>query len=1026
MNEECPETSSGLTLSQAFADLRRALQEDGSAPSPSLEDGPPLARGAIVDRYVVDAPLGNGAMGIVYSAHDPELRRKVALKLLLVPASGEAVRLQREAQALARVVHPNVVTVYDAGTLPDGRVWIAMELVNGGTLRKWARAGRPWPEVLRAVKDAAAGLAAVHDAGLVHRDIKPDNIMIGDDARVRVMDFGLAQRRSPALTDEELAMTAPSQRGPSTANEGRLTATGAIPGTPPYLAPEQWQGRDAGRASDQFAWCVTAWELLYGARPYAGRTLAALEASVTSGPPALPRNKRVPRWIGRVIARGLAVDPDRRHRDMHELIAALERDPTRRRGMTLGAVAAVTAVVAGLAVRHAYRETIVAACAADGDSITGVWNDESSRYLAASLRASGASFADATVDDVTARLDDYAAAWRSARSGTCWRESLAGTWEPALAAEARACLDERREHLDTLLTVLSSSETGVTGTGTGLVEVATTAIAGLPRIAACQDVRRLLARPRPLDLGATAHVRAIRTTLVEASALEAAGRYKDALPLAEQAQREANALDWAPVRAEATLRRGSILEKLALYAQAEENLELAHDLAGEAAYDEVAAEAAASLAFVVGYHAAPRYREGIRWGKTALMLLNRTRDSHDAFVRAQALDNLGSVYEEQRELARAKEHYESALALFIAAAGREHPKVAVYLRHVAGLHYEVGEYARAQAILLEALDVIERTQGKSHPSYASTLINFAAIVSETGDVNLARELYMDALAKLAPGHPNYTVVLENLGHGHMRLGEYAQAIDYHRRSLELREKELGPTSPKLARTLTNLASGYIATGQYDRALPLQRRALTILEGELGPDNPELAASLTGLGHIFSKQGHHDLALQNYERALALLEKSFPADHPAIAVILGDLGVAYQTGGQFSRSVEYLERALAIKEATLPPGHPAIAGILHALGFTYIQWRREAKARPYFERALHILETSASNPNNLAHARFGLALTLWPQREERARARALAERARDQYIGAGPNFAGELADTVEWLKTHTLRPARRAR
>ncbi|MEZ4453989.1 MAG: protein kinase [Nannocystaceae bacterium] len=235
---------------------------DATAPGPDPTAS--LASGAVIDRYLLLECLGAGGMGVVYSAYDRELDRKVALKVLLAGSSAAgAPWLLREAQALAQLAHPNVVAVHDVGTV-EGRVWIAMEHVAGDTLRGWSRARRRgWQDVVRVLVDVARGVAAAHDAGLVHRDLKLENVMIGDDGRVRVLDFGLAHGRSLAPLPAE----AEDASAGALALRMRLTRTGAIQGTPATMAPEQWEGRDAGPAADQFAWSVMAWELLHGERP---------------------------------------------------------------------------------------------------------------------------------------------------------------------------------------------------------------------------------------------------------------------------------------------------------------------------------------------------------------------------------------------------------------------------------------------------------------------------------------------------------------------------------------------------------------------------------------------------------------------------------------------------------------------------------------------------------------------------------------------------------------------------------------
>ena len=310
-----------------------------------------LDRGDVIDRYVVLTLLGQGAMGVVYAAYDPELDRKVALKLLSPQAEGglgSAGRtlLLREAQALARLAHPNVVAIHDVGTHGE-QVWIAMEFVAGQTLDAWAsERPRRWPDVLKILTDVSHGVAAAHAVGLVHRDLKPDNVMVDSTGRVRVMDFGLAHGRAAEVPETCATLESDAFRRPeASALSLVLTQSGAVNGTPAYMAPEQWSGDEASVATDQFGWSVMAWELLFGERPFAGTTMSELGAAVVAGrrrPP--PRGRAAPGWLRRMIERGLAGDPSRRWPSMAALIAALERGQTRARRRMVTALLVGTAM----------------------------------------------------------------------------------------------------------------------------------------------------------------------------------------------------------------------------------------------------------------------------------------------------------------------------------------------------------------------------------------------------------------------------------------------------------------------------------------------------------------------------------------------------------------------------------------------------------------------------------------------------------------------------------------------------------
>nr|WP_255216787.1 protein kinase [Pseudenhygromyxa sp. WMMC2535] len=315
----------------------------------------------MLDRYTVIRELGAGAMGKVYLAYDDQLDRRVAIKLLHGSVGGDSEakrRLQREAQAMAKLSHPNVVTVYEVGSY-EGELFVAMEYVKGQDLRSWLAAATRELEALRAVFLAAgAGLAAAHDAGLVHRDFKPDNVLVGDDGRARVADFGLAyglRGADTSNTEDERASTSAS------ALDLDLTRTGALVGTPAYMSPEQMIGLPTDARSDQFSFCVALWEALHGQRPFHGDTMNALSERVIGGqltpPPGEPLGGALA-WMHAVALRGLSTDPSERWPDMHALLDALADDPAarrrrRRRGIAL-AVATTTllAALAGVATRE--------------------------------------------------------------------------------------------------------------------------------------------------------------------------------------------------------------------------------------------------------------------------------------------------------------------------------------------------------------------------------------------------------------------------------------------------------------------------------------------------------------------------------------------------------------------------------------------------------------------------------------------------------------------------------------------------
>ena len=351
-------------------DCRRLLahllsRSPGDASTMPSDGGPPAPRAAIapgeaIGRYIVQDCIGSGSMGIVYTARDPDLGRKVAVKVLrsdpgAAASQGARLRLQREAQAMAQLSHPNVVAIYDVGLHGDD-VFFAMELIEGGTLTEWLRRSpRSWRDVVAVFRRAGAGLAAAHAVGLIHRDFKPDNVLVGEGGRVYVTDFGLA--RPLALPARASAPTL------ATGVVDSMTRTGAVVGTPAYMAPEQFEGAPADARSDLFGFSVAFYEALYGERPFAASSIAELAGAVARGemqPP--PPRAGVPAWLRRIVVRGLRAAPAERPESVAALIAAVEARLARRRRIRIAAVVAAAAVAAAalMALRPGDRATTAA------------------------------------------------------------------------------------------------------------------------------------------------------------------------------------------------------------------------------------------------------------------------------------------------------------------------------------------------------------------------------------------------------------------------------------------------------------------------------------------------------------------------------------------------------------------------------------------------------------------------------------------------------------------------------------------
>ncbi|MGE0397722.1 MAG: serine/threonine-protein kinase, partial [Kofleriaceae bacterium] len=401
----------------------------------SLSPARTLERGETVGRYVIGDLVGAGAMGRVYSAWEPELDRRVALKLLTATDPDARDRVIREAKAMAKLDHPNVVGVHEVGTA-DNAVYVAMELVEGDTLRAYSSTPHPWRETAALLADIARGLAAVHAAGVIHRDVKPDNIVVGRDHRARLADFGLAR-----------AGSSPSSPSPTLAAGSIDTpaASTSLAGTPAYMAPEVADGGSATAASDQFSFGVTAYEALSGARPFPASTFSALRAAYRSSTIAPLRD--VPSWLDAAVRRCLSVDPAARFPSLVDFADVVTRGLHARSGprLLIGGIA-VAALLASGATYLALRQPAAGpACAAGAAEIASTWNATTRRQLAhlgePALRA----------------LDQWTSAWAIERNTTC----RASEYEPsAMTAARNRCLDRRREEAAALIAALARVNAG--------------------------------------------------------------------------------------------------------------------------------------------------------------------------------------------------------------------------------------------------------------------------------------------------------------------------------------------------------------------------------------------------------------------------------------------------------------------------------------------------------------------------------------------------------------------------------------
>jgi eukaryotic-like serine/threonine-protein kinase len=842
---------SGVRVAEvdAHVDSCATCREIVLASARSMSKMVELRAGASVGRYLIVEEIGRGGFGVVYRAYDTSLDRAVALKWLRTSADASwRERLWREAKAMARLSHPNVVTVYEVGEAA-GATFIAMELVEGLTLRAWLAAERrSRAAVLAVLLQAGEGLAAAHAAGLVHRDFKPENVLVGRDGRARVTDFGLARGDGEPIAAALGELSAEEL-------EANITMTGALLGTPAYMAPEQLRGEAADRLSDQWSFAVAAWEALTGARPFGGASLAELESSLAAGAP------KAGGFSERALGRALARAPKQRYPDMRALLGAMTRDPRARWRSRIAVAAAVLAVAAVATYELA---PLRRPCAAGEDLAAEVWNDERAGALERAFSASGASYAEASLRTVRAALGGWREAWTSAYTDAC-EDSRVRASQSDQALDARmTCLERQRVETKSLIDALAHADAASVAEGPG-------AVGALGDVSACSDVASLtsVAAPSPDSHDAVAKLDA---RVAAAKVLATTGRHAEAVREGRLLVSEAEAIAYDPLRATAELVLADALVRTSDLAGAEE-----HALAGL-----WAAERAADQPQVV----------------RAWLALAAVAGSRGRYPEAE----------------RACRHAEAALAHIEAPALRAQLDHALGV-----VHTNLGDYPAAERELGAALEARVRLLGDEHLDVARTYTSLGNLARAKGDAALAEKHHSRAREidrqLLGASHPNEARHLHNLARVRLLQGDRAAAQRDYEAALALKRATLGDRHPEVAISENSLGLLFLEAGELAPARQHFEAALAILSGTT---NVESATTLYNLGLLLDRQGDRDAALARLEEARDLFTTLVGAQHARVVEVELAVGDVQRGRGDAGAALAAYRRAQAIA-GRLPGG-----------------------------------------------------------------------------------------------------------
>jgi tetratricopeptide (TPR) repeat protein/predicted Ser/Thr protein kinase len=832
------------------------------APPPPLTQK--LQRGDSVGRYVIVDTLGAGGMGVVYAAYDPELDRKVALKILrpgageLVDSTGFRDRLRREAQAMARLRHPNVIKVYDVSTKP-GELFVAMELVDGVTLGAWLRERkRPWREIVEVFKKAGAGLAAAHEAGLVHRDFKPDNVLLSKSGDVYVTDFGLAR----ALGVHEASVVAsPIDIALSPAWQTPLTVTGALVGTPIYMAPEQLLGTHVDARADVYSFCTALYEALYGARPYSAKSVEELRKEVHAGHVREPEGGvRVPSWLKRIVMRGLRVAPDDRHPSMRALLDELGKDPSAR-WRRAGAFAAVAVVVASLAlVQREVTRSQLRVCRGGEQMIGGVWDPSRRAEVERAFAATARPQATRAFANVAAALDEWTAGWLRAGQDSCAATRLRGEQSAEMLDLRMACLDARLAEERALVELFAHADGPI-------VDRAAAAARSLDTPTSC-SADELLHSGDKLPQGTAARARAatLDAEIAKAKADEYAAHYADGAKVAGAVIVAAEREHFDSRAAEARYWAGVFEYHLGKLDESKADVARAAAAGLALSRDELTARGYAFLGFLEGsqsrhFDAAhlaldisaaalqrignPPALDAFRERKLASVLTNEGRhaESIDAYQRALAVQrksdggafaeaelNLGLArcFTEANRPADALEAIERACTLYAQLFGPDYPMIGEAQLQLGFILRQLKRGDEAIAAMRKALAAREASHGPEHPSVVEALVYLGDTLVWRGRASEGIPILERAVAvgeKIKTPYPDVPAALIDLGWAHLSLGKKQEARAEFERALA--HPKAGELSAELGDAKFGLAQ-LVVEADRARALTLAHEARAAL------------------------------------------------------------------------------------------------------------------------------------------------------------------------------------------------------
>ncbi|MEM7157361.1 MAG: serine/threonine-protein kinase [Myxococcota bacterium] len=865
------------------------------------------------DRYVIERRLGSGAMGMVYLARDLELDRNVALKVLrpnraLGQDSSSDARLsnqiRREAQAMARLSHPNVVHVHDVGSI-RGRLFVAMELVEGGTMATWLRAvDRSWREVVGVFRAAARGLHAAHEADLVHRDFKPDNVLMTHEGVAKVTDFGLAR------VSEELRARQGESLGPAPDDsEGASLSVGSIKGTPAYMAPEHIRGLAGDARSDQFSFCVSLYEALYGERPFHARDTVSLLANIMSGDRRPVPSRSLPRRLVALVNRGLSPSPDDRFESMAQLEAELERCElsfVRRYWMPLAAVSLIAAMgIGGMVVQRAKSRD----CEREAARVDELWSSTRRNEVERAILESELPYAPPTWRAVETQLGNWTSDWRDEARQACVRRE-----DDVMAGRRASCLEVAALDFAGTVEVLRTASPQLAPQASQLVH----RIADPTRCADDTWLRTGTAPPPPPEL--REQVYQARQQLSQSRSLHFLGRLDEALELAQQTRETAKSLDYPALLVEAEHR----VTAVELNYQPDQGASRWRDVYVMAVREDLTAIAVSAALFMIrsSTYDPGRHGEAQMWGQIAEAHISRFQEQASS-LEAIRLRSLANVEARTGNLERALELARAAREMAAESLHEDDPRHAAFLMTEANAELSMNRQDSALEHIEQGLAMEHRLYGDIHPSIAGLETFRAEILMKKGQLDEAyaglERILTIYQATLPEGHSAIGDTLANMGHVLRRQGRLEEALTRVAEGYEVSKKALGPEHDSATNAQLTMALIELDLGRLEDALTRLDKVLPAI-GKQGTERELYQQALQLSSNIQFRLGRFDAADETSRKNLEIIEAITDPGHREHRYALWLRASVLRERGQLTEALSLLDRCIELP-VTQPPQEP---------------------------------------------------------------------------------------------------------